>query len=240
MKVRRWRWTRTLGIVLALLIPGALWTGAQSLVHAPYLSLRKVQVTGAGEPGALLQAAGLHMGMPLWTTNLSSARARLLRHAPWFSSASLVRIFPDELRITVVRRRPIALVTSPTGRLFGVDRSGVVLPVATKDESAYPYLVGLSPPVKAYAHLRGSKEALGLLVLLPSPLRERVSEVAVTGGAVDLYLLNGTEVMMGTGTNLRLKIEVLSAILKDARAKGVRIIRIDLRHPDSPTVTTPP
>lgn len=242
MRIRRRRFhgrrlLASVGLVAAAVL---LWEGVAHLISSPYLAVRQVSVVGG--PSSVLEAAGLRLGEPLWTLNLGQARRVLLKHDPWYGHATFERTFPDRLRITVVRREPIALVVTTSGGTFGVDPTGMLLPVGQGAQGAYPYLTGMGVSQTAYTVLRGPDEraALRLLEEARPTLRHTISEVAKEGTGLVLYLGDGTKVTLGSRTNLALKVDVLWAILERARAEGVKLLSIDVTDPTQPTVTTPP
>ena len=225
------------GVLLLLLL---FWQGTTRLLASPYLAIRQVQVKGG--PASILLATGLEKGQPLWTADLERARRLLLKRDPWYGSAQMTRVFPHELRITVRERRPIALVVTKSGVAYGIDPSGVLLPRPTGSAGSFPYLTGLGVGSRPYAQLREPSVLAALAIISDaSPaLRAGISEVAREKGGLVLYLEDGTKVLVGGGTNIALKMDVLSAILERARTKGVKLLRVDLTNPDEPTLTTPP
>lgn len=236
----RWRLrprgVAVLGLLVLCLVAGA----ANWVIRSPFLSLRRVVVVGASS--SIFSGTGLRKGIPLWTVNLEGTTTHLLRTTPWLQSATVSRVFPDELLIRATPRHAIALVTTTGGGIFGVDPFGIVLPEGAQGEASLPYLTGVVAPTKVYGRISSAdgKSALTFLRDLPSGIRREASELAIEKGSIDLYLLDGTRVLVGGGTSLAVKARELDAILRDAAGKGLTVTQVDLTNPAAPTVMTPP
>lgn len=130
-RARRWR-RRSVGRLAAiaagvsLVLALGVW-GAARVVLGPAFRVTRIVVHGnarisAGEVAALVESL---RGQNLFTADLSAARARLLR-SPWLVDASLRRLLPSTIVVSVVERVPIAL-GRVEGRLYLVDADGVVI-----------------------------------------------------------------------------------------------------------------
>lgn len=232
LRVRLFLW---LALLLAVII-GLAWL----LVASPWLSLRQVRVDGG--PPQLFRDTGLTIGEPLYLAPLAEARSTLLAKAPWLANASLSRVFPDQLVISVTARQPVALAFVGAGALVGLDPSGVTLPVKPTQEAAYPYLTGVAVPPSPYQKITSGPglAALRFLTDLPPSVRGQVSELVVSGGEITVFLLAGTEIALGQPVSMGTKARLLVQILAQARAKSLTVTRVDLTHPSAPLVTATP
>jgi cell division protein FtsQ len=93
----------------------------------------------------LLPVFGEDIGRNIFFVNLSDRRKQL-EQIPWIQRASVMRILPDRIRISVVERTPIALVRQ--GQQIGlVDADGVLLTMRaatmTQHHYSFPVITGI-------------------------------------------------------------------------------------------------
>ena len=162
-------WTRTLwgrlalaaalvvavGLVLALLIEVRLF-----LDHDPRFRIESsasIQTLGNSQLSRadLLSVFGSDIGRNLFYVPLAKRRAEL-EQIPWVRQATVMRVLPNQIRVAIVERQPIAFVAL-RGRVALVDAAGVILHV-TPDEIAarhysFPVVDGIDPadplPIRA-------------------------------------------------------------------------------------------
>ena len=72
-------------------------------------------------------------------------RKKQLEQVPWVESATVMRILPDQLRVNVVERKPIAFA-QVGARVELIDGHGVLmeLPFSTTTKYSFPVIVGMS------------------------------------------------------------------------------------------------
>lgn len=138
-----------------VVIGGLAWLGVEVrsfAAHDPRFridSSDNIQILGNSEvtPAELLSVFGGDMGRNVFFIPLSQRRAEL-EQLPWVETATVMRLLPDQLRVAVVERTPIAFVRN--GNEIGlVDRDGVLLPMAAKTLAAkhysFPVVTGIAP-----------------------------------------------------------------------------------------------
>jgi len=95
----------------------------------------------------LLSVFGGDVGHNLFTVPLAKRRAAL-EQIPWVERATVMRVLPNQLRVSVVERTPIAFV-DVGGRIELADVNGVLLDMSPRDLAAkhYSFLVvsGIRP-----------------------------------------------------------------------------------------------
>jgi cell division protein FtsQ len=95
----------------------------------------------------LLSVFGGDVGHNLFSVPLAKRRAAL-EQIPWVERATVMRILPNQLRVSVIERTPIAFVQEH-GRIELADVNGVLLDMSPKDLAAkhYSFLVvsGINP-----------------------------------------------------------------------------------------------
>lgn len=115
----------------------AEWTMIRSVVIVGLDHIRREEI---------LARLALPETASLVTVNGTELRERVEGH-PWVASASIGRVLPDVLSITVEERTPAALVQGQ-GKTWLVDAEGHVLPGAPDSwTSTLPVLQGLSAPL---------------------------------------------------------------------------------------------
>ncbi len=140
-------------LLLAGLLGGglALWGGAEGYrvvapVVAEWLAVREVRVEGLGQVtrGEVLERLALAPGETLLSVRPAALAERLAAH-PWIKRATVTRVFPHTLAVTITERRPAAVVRAPA-MTVSVDEEGHFLSVLPDAESSsLPVLVGVDP-----------------------------------------------------------------------------------------------
>jgi cell division protein FtsQ len=108
-----------------------------------------IQATGLSQVSRsdLLPVFGEDIGRNIFFVPLNERRKEL-EQIPWIQSATVMRLLPDTLRVSVVERQPVAFVRS--GRQIGlVDAHGVLLGMSPAAMAAhhysFPVLTGIDP-----------------------------------------------------------------------------------------------
>ena len=142
----RGRWGRIgLAVGAMALLGGLAWLGyavRSFAAHDPRFRIESsdnIQIIGNSQvTGAeLLSVFGGDMGRNVFFVPLRQRRAELER-LPWVGTATVMRLLPDQLRISIVERTPVAFAR--TGNTIGlVDRDGVLLDMDPKTLAAKHY-----------------------------------------------------------------------------------------------------
>jgi len=108
----------------------------------------------------LLAVFGSDIGRNLFFVPLAARRAELERY-PWVQRATVMRILPNQLRVEVAERTPIAFV-NVGGRIELADAAGVILNMSPQEIAAkhysFPVVRGINPgdPIS----VRGARMAI--------------------------------------------------------------------------------
>ena len=155
-----WRPASTIGRVFltlcALLLLGVLGTG-YFLLKADLERDARFRIAGAGNIQAtgltqvsraeMLPVFGEDIGRNVFFVPLAERR-RELEAIPWVERATVMRLLPDQIRVQVVERQPVAFVRQDQ-QIGLVDSSGVLLsmPAATMAQHHYsfPVVTGIDP-----------------------------------------------------------------------------------------------
>ncbi|MDR3739330.1 MAG: FtsQ-type POTRA domain-containing protein [Terracidiphilus sp.] len=155
-----WRPEGTLGRVLLGLAAFAVLAGVAIGYQAARTLLTRdarfriagtdnIQATGLAEVSRaeLLPVFGEDIGRNVFFVPLAERRKQL-EQIPWVQHATVMRLLPDQIRVDVVERQPVAFVRQG-GHIELVDASGVLLsmPAAMMAQHHYsfPVLTGIDP-----------------------------------------------------------------------------------------------
>ena len=77
-----------------------------------------------------------------------SDRRAALRSVDWVKDASIARLWPNRVVVSVSERKPVAFLTLAASRFALIDEDGVILPPAP-DRFTLPVLAGVRPPIRS-------------------------------------------------------------------------------------------
>jgi cell division protein FtsQ len=226
---RRWlAWKPVVAVVVLIaLLVGAVWL----VLFSSYLSVQGVQVTGVHQLSAsqVRAAANVPEGQPLARVDLDRIRSRVEAMAP-VRSADVTREWPDQVRIVVEEREPIAVVEIG-GQLRGMDAEGVIFRDYAKAPPGLPRVESA-----AAADSEALREAALVVAALPSDLASKVDHVEVTTvDEISLALRDGRTVEWGSSERSDEKAEVLAALLAAPTTQEAR--KFDVSVPGQPTTS---
>ena len=220
-------WAAGIGIPLGA---AAAW----GLLFSPWLSIEDVVVSIEGDapasagpltPGDIEAVAGIPRGTGLLRLSTPDVAARIAG-LPQVAAVDIERDLPGTVRITVVRRPPVAAISEGAEvRLLAAD--GTV--VAT-----VPSLPDDLPRLEADPEHRA--DVLAVAAALPATVRDRT--VAISGSTrndITVLLDDGTVVRWGSADSGELKASVLAALLDEPDA--ARWAFIDVSAPTVPATS---
>lgn len=127
-------------------------------------SSEQITISGAQNVSRsqILEVFGSDIGRDVFFIPVSD-RKRQLERIAWVESAAVMRLLPNELRVAIEERKPVAFAQVGP-RILLIDRYGVLLepPATGKAKYSFPVLVGMSeaeplstraPRMKIYAEL---------------------------------------------------------------------------------------
>jgi cell division protein FtsQ len=155
----------------------------------------------------LLSIFGEDVDRNILTVSLAQRRAEL-EQLPWVEHATVMRLLPDKLRVSIVERTPVAFVREG-GRVGLVDTHGVLLdmnePDGDKQEHySFPVITGLSANDAASTRLARMKLYQGFRADLDSAgtkISDQLSEVDLSNPEDVKALIpsGGTEILVHFG-----------------------------------------
>jgi cell division protein FtsQ len=238
---------RVLRVGFVLLVVAALAHVPWGALRGRLLRVTQVRVEGAhyldaARIGAL---AGVAVGQDLFALDPERARQRLLLE-PRIAAARVERRLPRTVRIRIVEREPVMLVSR--GVPWEIDSTGMLLePLAKGVVADVPLLVG--PRFDRFrpgAQVRTPEVQRGLAWVAALAARDlqlagQVSEVDVSDAALTgLTLLDGTRVLAPGWPPGLSRLSALRVVLADLRQRGTEANEVDLRYEDQVIVRPVP
>lgn len=221
------RLLKFLGVVLA--IGAAVW-----LVYSPWLSIEQVETSGisASNANSILVDKGVVAGRPMLTASAAGTEQALLAD-PWIAEATVSKRWPDEVRVEVVERVPVAWTNTDTGwTRRAVD--GVALPSEGEPTSE---LAHVDMPELADVAAPTSPDMLAALEFAAA------LDPGLDDGAVvhmhegELWAeVSGFSVRLGRADEMTEKALSLAALLREEIPEDSVIVMI---APTNPSVLTP-
>lgn len=223
---------RVLAIVLALVLVGLVAFGfVDSRFYVQTADIRGVQYSPAGQ---IYQRADVD-GYSIFWVNARKAAQRI-EALPYVKQATVRTALPNQVRIDVVERAPVAL-WRVNGQDLWVDVEGVTMPVASGD---------VSLPV--FTDLDGSSVRTDGVVdrqLISSvhELKQRLPEINEFAydrfNGLQFHLASGTTVLLGKPNGLAQRVEELLVLQGSLASLGQMPLEIDWRFEDGYTLKLP-
>lgn len=208
---RGWRaafsWTTLRVVLLAAVVTLVAFKTVSIALETPRLRVQHLTVRGTskisqGELEVLVE--GLR-GDHVLTADLEAYRTRLMQ-SPWVADASLRRVLPSTIEITVAERRPMG-IGRIDGRLFLVDATGMVIEEHGPQHAEYdlPIVDGLrGDPTHGFlvdpARARLAARVIETTAADPS-IGPRVSQIDVSDAHDAVVLLDGDRALLHVGEN---------------------------------------
>jgi len=233
--------------LIALIVLGGLGTSAYLL--KTYLSrdsrfriagAGNIEVTGLTEVSRaqMLPVFGEDIGRNIFFVPLKERR-KALEEIPWIERATVMRLLPDRIRVSVVERQPVAFVRQ--GQQIGlVDANGVLLtmPAAMMAQHNYsfPVVTGLNagdPPAARKARMEVYQRLLAELDSNGQRVSEQISEIDVTDTEDAQVLMpeQGGDILVHFGEDRYLeRYQRYKARIAEWRQQYPKLAGVDLRY----------
>lgn len=199
------------------------------LTAAAGLEVASVQISGQSETAELdiLEQLALPDHNSLVTFDAEAARQRV-ETLPWVASASVRKVYPDQVEVEIVEREAYAL-WQHDGRVALVDETGHILSAMVPTRYA-----GLLLVVGAGAQAQAA-EILGIITEFPDLQVQIRAATLVAGRRWNLTLRNGITVLLPEEDPLPALIQLVS-LDQGSGLLSRDIVSVDLRLPGRMTV----
>lgn len=199
-----------------------------------------IQATGLAQVSRteMLPVFGEDVGRNIFFVPLSERRKQL-EQIPWIEHATVMRLLPDQIRISVIERKPIAFIREGA-QVALVDSNGVVLtePPAMMSQHHYsfPVVTGIDTrdPIaqrrtrmEVYQHLVGELDANG------QHLSDQISEIDLTDPEDARVMMpeQGTDIVAHFGEDHFLeRYQRYNAHIAEWRQQYPKLAEVDLRY----------
>ena len=171
----------------------------------------------------ILAIGGVNGHSSLLFLNASSVREKL-KADPWIAEATVLKLYPGQLRIDIVERAPFAL-WQRNGQMSVISEDGAVL-----DRYVSPRFLKLPLVVGKGAETR-AKDFLALLARYPQINTVTKAAILVGERRWNLRLNDGLDIRLPEG-DLGNALATLSNLDKNEHLFAKDIVAIDLREPD--------
>jgi cell division protein FtsQ len=231
----------------ALLIIGAVTTGVLMVKNAlerdgrfRIAGTEDIQATGLSQVsrGDILPVFGEDIGKNIFFIHLSERRKQL-EQIPWIERATVMRILPDHLRVSVVERTPVAFVRVGQ-QIELVDGNGVLLAMSpealTQHHYSFPVVTGIEPRAPLAARKARMAVYQRLISDLDSSgqhLSQQISEIDLTDPEDARVLMpeQGADILAHFGDEQFLeRYQRYKAHIADWRQQYPRLAAVDLRY----------
>ncbi len=246
-----WRPTSTVGRVflgLGILIVLGGFT-ASAMVLKTYLGRdSRFRIAGAGniEATGLTQVSRAEM-LPVFGEDIGrniffvplNERRKQLEAIPWVERATVMRLLPDQIHVTIVEREPVAFVRQ--GQQVGlVDADGVLLTMPpammAQHNYSFPVVTGIDPGqplTMRKARMAVYERLLGELDASNQHLSEQISEIDLTDPQDARVLMpeQGTDILGHFGDDRFLeRYQRYKAHIAEWRQQYPKLAAVDLRY----------
>jgi len=246
-----WRTTSTVGRVFLglgiLIVLGGLT--ASAMVLKTYLGRdSRFRIAGAGniEATGLTQVSRAEM-LPVFGEDIGrniffvplNERRKQLEAIPWVERATVMRLLPDQIHVTVVERQPVAFVRQ--GQQVGlVDADGVLLTMPpammAQHNYSFPVVTGIDPSqplAMRKARMAVYGRLLGELDANNQHLSEQISEIDLTDPQDARVLMpeQGMDILGHFGDDRFLdRYQRYKAHIAEWRQQYPKLAAVDLRY----------
>lgn len=224
-QVRRRPWLLVAGLVVVLLfLAGGVWVVESS----PVLAARSVSVKGVSptEVSKIVARAAVPLGTPMARLDMRAIARRVI-DTPTLAEVTVSRSWPSTVVISASVRVPVLAVKNPQGQVQVVDAQGTAYATVSQAPQGVPLIDTVENPPSS----QSMRAAIAVLRVLSPQQRRTVSKVTVSGPNDVELKLGGVTVVWGGASEPELKVEVMTALLKEA---GVQTI--DVSAPRTPAV----
>jgi cell division protein FtsQ len=244
-----WRPASTTGRVFlglfALIVFGGLTRGLVLLKKAIERDARfriagasNIEATGLTEVsrGEMLPVFGEDIGRNIFFVDLAERR-RQLEEIPWVQRATVMRVLPDQIRVSVVERQPVAFARQ--GQQFGlVDANGILLAMTPSSMAqhhySFPTLSGIDPrdpPASRKARMEVYLRLLGELDSNGQKLSDQISEIDLTDPEDARVRMQDDDTLLHFGEDHFLdRYRRYKAHIAEWRQQYPKLVAVDLRY----------
>jgi len=197
-----------------------------------------IQATGMSQVSRadILPVFGEDIGKNIFFIHLSERRKQL-EQIPWIEKATVMRILPDQIRVSVLERKPIAFVREGQ-QIELVDADGVVLTMSpeamTQHHYSFPVVTGINPrdaSASRKARMAVYRRLIDELDSTGQHLSRQISEIDLTDPEDARVLMEDDPTLLHFGDEQFLaRYQRYKAHIAEWRQQYPQLSAIDLRY----------
>lgn len=223
-----------------------IW-GFNFFYNSNYFKISSIKVTGNEKylDQEIFEVADLFHGLNIFEADKKKIEDTLLKKLIWLKSASMKKIFPDQIEITVAERKPFVKAVYGTD-CYIIDDEGIVLEkINVKDSGNYDNIITVKDAIK---YRPGEGEKIAKKNLLSCGIIYRSLDLELKGEIREAYIienfaedivfltLNDKKIIFGTSDRIEDKNAILRDVLEKLENQGISYSEIDLRNVDNPLI----
>ena len=211
--------------VVGVVAGGNSMTVLSAITAKAGFAIEKVRITGQSETSETDVLAALDIGQypSLLTLDLEDAQARI-EALPWVKTASLKKLFPDTVEISISEREPYA-VWQHDGKLSLTDRDGKVITDTIDDRYAtLPHVLGIGAAEKA-------SDFTALIAPYPAIASQARAGILVSENRWTIVLKNGIDLMLPADDPAK-ALATIANLDQSQQLLSREIAAVDMRQPD--------
>jgi len=234
----------SLGVAIAIVL-GGLATGGYFIKTSIDRDARfriagadNIEASGLNEVtrAEMLPVFGEDIGRNIFFVDLAERR-RQLEEIPWVERATVMRLLPDQIRVTVVERHPVAFARQ--GQQFGlVDANGILLAMSpsamARNHYSFPTLSGIDardPQTSRKARMELYLRLLAELDSSGQKLSEQISEIDLTDPEDARVTMQDDDTLLHFGEDHFLdRYQRYKAHIAEWRQQYPKLAAVDLRY----------
>lgn len=233
-KIRLFRGGDAVSRYIFLFVIILVVTAVLTFVTSAYFAISEVAFVGNKYfiPDELLLMTGIKSGTNLFQVDSQKVIAQLKKH-PRIKDASVRKLYPSRLKITIWEREPVAVL--PLGDSFlELADDGTILSVSDRVKNTSLPIVTGSNPVYAKDGMSLKSKGLDLALSVACNLDKQsvgqVSEISVAVlQNIRLYTNDGITIYFGDETDIKEKIATFETFLSEYAQKRAKVVSVDLR-----------
>jgi len=235
-------------LLAALVVLGGL--GASAWILSDYLARdARFRINGTSdiEATGLTEVSRAQM-LPVFSDDIGrnifflplGERRRQLEEIPWIEKATVMRLLPARIRISVVERQPVAFVLQPDGQTGLVDSNGVLLAMPAsmmaQHHYSFPVVTGINAhdsPAARRSRMAVYQRLLAELDSNGQRISAQISEINLTDPADAQVLMpeQGGDILAHFGQDRFLeRYQRYRAHIAEWRQKYPKLAAVDLRY----------
>ncbi len=218
-----------------------IWEARAAMLRDPRLAIASsdaIQVSGNNHltRAGLLSVFGEDVDRNILTVPLATRRSQL-EAMPWVEHATVMRLLPNEVRVAIVERKPVAFVRQG-GTIGLVDANGVLLDMSPENPAdhgySFPVVTGIDANLPAATRAARMKVYLRFTAALDAgseKVSKKLSEIDLSDPDDVKALISGAGVLVHFGnTDFLTRYQRFEQNLPDWRARYPKLDSADMRY----------